>query len=147
MMIAKSMVGVAIAALFGIYSMCGCQSVGSDKQEFERVFKISLPEHLHYVNYEVQKSLIDRSFVWQISPADNKFIVDLCHNTGLVCWDKDNKPAKVAAGLLSYDWPKWWNQDYIYALKEVYGRVEGDSRWFIWVDREKDTIYAQHYNV
>lgn len=130
-----------------ILSLVGCRRIGDGKvphkENFEFFFKTELPQHISFVNYSDSHSFCDAHFIWEIGPVDDAFLEKLRRQAKLVKWD-DDKP--VVAGLWGNNWPEWWDQDHIYRLSEVYGRVDGKSHWYVWVDRKRNRVYLLQFN-
>jgi len=110
------------------------------KNPIESHFAMKLPNGVEIAHYENRSGFVDLSHIMVLSSNEDNVSDLLIQNFKLKKFISHNG---AKAGVISSEWPSWWQSEIIYRIADVYERIDTNSFAWFWFDRENKKIYVQ----
>jgi hypothetical protein len=106
----------------------------------ESHFAMKLPNGAEIAHYENRSGFVDFSHIMVLNYNEDNVPDLLIQNFKLKKFISRNG---AKAGVISSEWPSWWQPEIIYRIADVYERIDINAFAWFWFDRENKKIYVQ----
>ena len=110
------------------------------KNSFETHFAMKLPNDAEIAHYENRSGFVDSSHIMVLRYNKNNVPDLIIQNLKLKKFISRNG---VKAGVISSEWPSWWQPEIIYRIADIYERLDSNEFAWFWFERENNNIYVQ----
>ena len=110
------------------------------KNPIESHFAMELPNGAEIAHYENRSGFVDFSHIMVLSYNEDNVSDLLIQNFKLKKFISHNG---AKAGVISSEWPSWWQPEIIYRIADVYERIDTNAFAWFWFDRENKKISIQ----
>ena len=135
MQLKNSGVVFAISMILLVVCISSCS-----KDPIESHFSVRLPNGAQIAHYENRSGFADASHIMVLSYNEDNVPDLLIRDFKLEKFVSRNG---ATAGVVSSEWPCWWQPEVICRIADVYERIGINSFAWLWFDRENREIYVQ----
>lgn len=135
----KTRRNIAIAITTFLFAFTFCMTSCSNNA-FENHFAMQMPNGVKIMHYENRSGFMDSHHIMVLNYDDSNVPALFIHKLKLIKFTSHNG---AKAGVISSEWPSWWQSKLICKIPNIYEKIEPNEFAWFWFDRENKIIYLQ----